>query len=351
MTKPSAAKVALASGGALLAAAAFVPVPFVVTGPGPVFNTLGSVGGTPVIAVSGHKKYPTAGSLNITTVSERGGTTGGVFVGEGLLALLSSQKTVQPREALFPPGESGQDASVRQAADFSSSQSDAIGAALQELGIPAVKSVAIARVLPQGPSDGKLQAGDLIVAADSEKVSEPEQLSKIVVALPVGATVGLSISRAASDGRRVAKEVQVATGSNQGRTYLGVELATLHAAPFQLDLKLPDVGGPSGGSMFALGIIDTLTPGYLNGGKSVAGTGTIAPDGTIGPIGGIEHKLIGARQAGAELFLAPRSNCGSVAGRIPSGLAVAAVSTLHEARAALASWVAGGPVPQCPASP
>jgi PDZ domain-containing protein len=87
--------------------------------------------------------------------------------------------------------------------------------------------------------------------------------------------------------------------------------------------------------MFALGIIDRLTPGQLTGGKHIAGTGTIDPAGNVGPIGGIRHKLFGAANAGATIFLAPESNCDEVIGHVPSGLVVVKVKTLSEAKTSL----------------
>jgi PDZ domain-containing protein len=100
--------------------------------------------------------------------------------------------------------------------------------------------------------------------------------------------------------------------------------------------------------MLSLGIIDKLTPGELNGGKFVAGTGTITPDGIVGPIGGIEQKMTGARRAGATLFLAPADNCADVLrGGIPDGLTVARIATLAEAVSAVESYVAGKPVTPC----
>jgi PDZ domain-containing protein len=87
--------------------------------------------------------------------------------------------------------------------------------------------------------------------------------------------------------------------------------------------------------MFALGIIDTLTPGELNGGEQFAGTGTITGSGDVGPIGGIRQKLWGAKDAGAEWFLAPEANCDEVVGHVPDGLRVFSVETLDDALAVL----------------
>ena len=102
--------------------------------------------------------------------------------------------------------------------------------------------------------------------------------------------------------------------------YMGIIVGVAYEAPFDIEFGDSNVGGPSAGMMFSLAIIDMLTEGQLNGGKHVAGTGTIDPEGNVGPIGGIQQKLVGARDAGAELMLAPQDNCADVVGNIPGGL-------------------------------
>jgi len=100
--------------------------------------------------------------------------------------------------------------------------------------------------------------------------------------------------------------------------------------------------------MFALGIIDTLSEGELNGGKDIAGTGTIDAAGTVGPIGGIRQKLYGAAGAGADYFLAPARNCNEVVGHVPSGLRVFSVGTLDEALTVLSTLRDGGDLDALP---
>ena len=93
------------------------------------------------------------------------------------------------------------------------------------------------------------------------------------------------------------------------KPYLGISVGKLYSAEFDINFTLSDVGGPSAGLMFATGIVDKLTPADLTGGNHIAGTGTITPEGEVGPIGGIRQKLAGARSAGAELFLMPEQHC------------------------------------------
>ncbi len=121
----------------------------------------------------------------------------------------------------------------------------------------------------------------------------------------------------------------------EGQTLLGVLIDPKYTFPIQVDIKIENIGGPSAGMMFSLGIIDKLTPGPMTGGKKIAGTGTIDSSGQVGPIGGIQQKLVGARDAGAAWFLAPADNCREVVGQVPEGLRVVKVSTLREARVAV----------------
>ena len=123
---------------------------------------------------------------------------------------------------------------------------------------------------------------------------------------------------------------------------LGVGVSVDYEFPFDVELRLDRVGGPSAGMMFALGIIDKTTPGELNGGLDVAGTGTITASGTVGGIGGIRQKMYGALDAGADVFLAPEANCGEVVGHVPDGLDVYAVDTLEQAVTTLETVGGGG---------
>jgi PDZ domain-containing protein len=118
------------------------------------------------------------------------------------------------------------------------------------------------------------------------------------------------------------------------RNYPNGGYEKIKAADILIDVE--NTGGPSGGMIFTLAVIELLTKENLLNGRSVAGTGTIAKDGKIGAIGGIEEKLVAAKRAGVDLFLAPKENCSELSS-IPEGITVAAVGTLDEAVAALSS--------------
>jgi PDZ domain-containing protein len=106
--------------------------------------------------------------------------------------------------------------------------------------------------------------------------------------------------------------------------------------PSLITLDVRKTGGPSGGMIFTLGVIEELTPDDLLMGRKVAGTGTIDPSGAVGPIGGIDEKLIAAKRIGVTIFLAPRANCRDITS-VPEGLTIYAIGTIDDAIKALSA--------------
>ncbi|WEV53394.1 S16 family serine protease [Bifidobacterium sp. ESL0704] len=125
------------------------------------------------------------------------------------------------------------------------------------------------------------------------------------------------------------------TGSQDSATAAALAFAKQHgiagASHAKVEMHVDDIGGPSAGMMYALGVIDKLTSVDETGGKTIAGTGTIDKQGKVGKIGGIQLKMLGAKRDGATYFLAPASNCDEVVGHVPHGLRDVRVSTLDEA--------------------
>ena len=143
------------------------------------------------------------------------------------------------------------------------------------------------------------------------------------------------------------EQVRLVTADAAGEPEIGVELVETYVFPFSVAISVGDIGGPSAGLMFALGIIDKLTPANLTGGRFIAGTGEIEANGTVDPIGGIQQKMAGARAAGATIFLTPATNCPNTAGAVPAGMRLIKVSSLTGAIADLNALKAGRPVPSC----
>lgn len=330
----------------------FIPVPYVMTSPGPVFNTIGEIKNVELISISGTQTYPTEGELNMTTVSEFGGPQQGLDMFQAIWGWISPDRRVVPREAVYPEDETEQENTARNVEAFSTSQSYAIAAAMRYLKQPVNEKVIVTSVGLDTPAQDKLRAGDEILSVNGVVMTTPEQVVKAVRSKPIGTELTFSVVR--SD----AKLDVVVTSSNRqddaataedesAIPYIGIGIDISYSADYEIDFGVTGVGGPSAGTMFAIGIIDKLTPGALTQGKVIAGTGTIDPDGNVGDIGGIQQKLIGARDAGAVLFLAPQGNCDDVVGHIPDGLTVASVATLADAIKAIESFNSGAAVNSC----
>ena len=316
---------------------ALIPVPYAVFGPGPVINTLGEVDGHSLISVTGTKSYPTEGTLDMTTVRVYGGPGSRVSLVTALRAWLSGSRAVLPEEAVFPPGQTQQQSLEQDRLLMLSSQESATAAALGALNVPVPTTLNIAGISPEVPASKVLKPKDVLVKVGDTPIRDLTQLRAVLQRTEAGEDVRLTVRRGGQD----VDVVTATTRGADGQTLLGVFLDPKFQFPFTVKIDIPDVSGPSAGMVFALGIIDTLTPGDLTGGKRIAGTGTIDADGTVGPIGGIQQKLVGARRAGADYFIAPSVNCDEVRGHVPDGLQVVKVSTLTDARRAMEAIATG----------
>ncbi|MYS19121.1 PDZ domain-containing protein [Streptomyces sp. SID4948] len=339
---------------ALLCVALLAPSPYSEMSPGPTVNTLGDYGGDMVINITGHQTYPTSGNLNMTTVRVTGADYSMNLV-EGVLGWLRHDDKVVEHDTLYPQGQTAQQADQENAEEFSQSQDSAKVAALQELKIPVPSEVIVSAVVKGGAAEGTLHAGDVIKAVDGTPITKADQVATAVTKHKPGQPVTFTVVRAADAKKKQAatQDVKVVTRTSADdgpkRAVVGIQAGVEHLFPFDIDIKLADVGGPSAGMMFALGIVDKLTPGDLTGGKFVAGTGTIDDNGNVGPIGGIGLKTIGARDKGARYFLTPADNCEEAAKDIPGGLTLVKVKTLNDAMAALKNIKAGNDkaLPSC----
>ncbi|MDY0909319.1 YlbL family protein [Microbacterium sp. CFBP9034] len=316
----------------------FLPTSYVIQRPGPVYNTLGTATSAegdqvPLISVEGAETFPTEGALDLLTVQVVGNRERTPSWFELALAWFDPSKAVLPIEAVFPEGTTTEERNTESAAMMVDSQQEATAAALTELGYDVGAQIAVHSILEGSAAEGVLQDDDIVLEANGTPLADVEALRKIVNA-GEGAPVELLIER---DGEEQTVSITPKETEVDGETLwlLGVNLMADYEFPIDVTIQLNNVGGPSAGMMFALGIIDTLTPGELNGGDQVAGTGTITGLGEVGPIGGIRQKLWGAKDAGAEWFLSPEANCDEVVGHVPDGLRVFSVATLDDALAAL----------------
>lgn len=326
---------------------ALLNVPYVVLSPGPTENTLGAVDGKPVITVSGHQTYATSGSLRLVTVEYQGGPHNRIDLLTALRGWIDPTSAVVPEATIFPPDQSAKQVEERNAAEMTGSQDNATAAALTELKIPFTADVVAAGVEKGLPAAGRIQVGDQLVTVDGKKVESADAVTEKVQSHRPGDSVVLTVLR---DGKQVEVPLKTVV-SPAGKAMVGVQLGVKkYHFPFSVKINVGDVGGPSAGLMFSLGILDKLSPGDLTGGRSIAGTGTITADGEVGPIGGIAQKMVGARDAGATVFLTPADNCAEAAKAVPEGLRLVKVRTLHEAVQAIDAIRSGkGAVPSCAA--
>ncbi|MEU9895569.1 PDZ domain-containing protein [Streptomyces phaeochromogenes] len=331
---------------ALLCAGVFINVPYSEMSPGPTVNTLGEHDGEPVLQISGRKTYATTGHLNMTTVRVTSADYKMNLV-EAVYGWLAHDNKVVPHDTLYPNGKTEEQSTQENAEEFSQSQESAKVAALKELKIPVKSWVIVSTVVKDTPAEGRLHAGDVIKAVDGTTVNAPDDVAKLVTKHKPGEKVVFTVVPA-KDQAAAEKENKTATrteeitittaksaDAGEQRAIVGISAGTDHTLPFAIDIKLADVGGPSAGLMFALGIVDKLTPGNLTGGKFVAGTGTITDEGKVGPIGGIEMKTVGARDKGAQYFLTPKDNCAAASRDVPEGLTLVKVDTIDDAMSAL----------------
>lgn len=326
----------------LFALALTLPVPYVILTPGPTYNTLGTdSAGHPIIRITGIKTHHTVGHLNMTTV---GVNANPVNAFAAIKGWLQSDQVVVPRSAVFPPGQTVRQTNQQNTAEFLDSQDNAITAAVCQLGYP--KRFGVVGVLSDGAAHAVLRPSDVIQRLDGKRANTPQLLTGMLAKLSPGTKVTLRIVRAGTP-----KTVSVKLGPPEPHKTggsLGITVGQICAAPFTVNLGLANqIGGPSAGLMFALGIIDKVGKENLTGGRFIAGTGTIDSAGNVGPIGGIALKMIAARNKGATIFLAPSGNCSDVVHATPPGLRVVKVSTLHQAVQDLLRTEKGQPVPSC----
>jgi PDZ domain-containing protein len=345
---------------ALLCAGVFITVPYSEMSPGPTVNTLGDHGGEPVLQISGRKTYATSGHLNMTTVRVTSADYRMNLV-EAVYGWLAHDNKVVPHDTLYPDGKTEEQSTQENAEEFSQSQESAKVAALKELDVPVQSWVIVSTVVKDSPAEGRLHAGDVIKAVDGTTVKEPDDVAELVTKHKPGEDVVFTIvpakeqaaaekeNRTATKTEDVTITTKTSDDAGEKRAIVGISAGTDHTFPFTIDIKLADVGGPSAGLMFALGIYDKLTPGSLTGGKFVAGTGTIDDAGKVGPIGGIEMKTVGARSKGAQYFLTPADNCAAAASDAPDGLTLVKVKTIDDALGALKDLRSGdtADLPKC----
>ena len=290
------------------------------------------------------KAQPGQGQLRMVTVSEAGGPGNRLNFAQLVGAYFDPHSKITDYESVYPAGTTQDKVSDAQSTMMRNSQTTSQVAALEYLGWDVPATVTIAGTTEGSNAEGIVQEGDILLAIttpdgtrhDITRASTPFTLMRTV---PAGSLMTVTVER---DG--VTQDLSfdsIAVSATEPGSKLGIYLTVDPSLPVDISFNLEGVGGPSAGMMFSLGIIDRLTPGDMTGGNAIAGTGTMSFDGQVGAIGGIQQKLWGAHDDGAQWFLAPAENCSEVVGHVPDGLNVVKVSNLSEAATAVATIAEG----------
>jgi len=310
---------------------ALLPTPYLIERPGPTYDVLGELAGEPIIKVIDEPSYDSAGRLDVLTVSIIGRPDRTPNWLEIAIAWLDGSQKVVPVEVLYPPGKTSDQVRAESSAMMEVSQQDAVAAALNYLGYQTPRQIYIAEVTAGAAASGKLVAADFVLSVNGVPLADIDELRAKVSAWDESAPLTIEVNR---DGRIFSEDISPIK-DQEGNYRLGVLVGYKYDFPIAIEVQLGEVGGPSGGMMFALGILDRLTPEDLTGGLHIAGSGTIQDNGQVGPIGGVVQKLYGAKRAGATVFLASAGNCSEIVGNEPAGLTVVKIETLRDAVAAL----------------
>jgi PDZ domain-containing protein len=248
--------------------------------------------------------------------------------------------TLVNHEDVTPPGISDQQRIQEDKRAMQVSQQIASAVALRALGYKVgikLDGVPVVEVGSNTDADGKVQVGDIILAVDGKRVYTTPQLRAAVGKHEIGDPLHLRIRR---DGKVAEVDVKATRDKDTGRPIIGIiadpNPALAIRLPFKIGFNLRNVGGPSAGLAFALQILEERGRD-VDHGYRVAATGVIGPDGSVGPIGGVKQKTIGARKAHVDVFLVPAGDNYREARKYAHGLRIIPVKTFQQALRALAT--------------
>jgi PDZ domain-containing protein len=303
-----------------------IPTPYQVLLPGPVTDVQRLIQPYP---------KPIKGTLYLTTIYSDPAS-----VGEWLYAKLTPDAGIVPREQARPPDLNEREYQKVLTQMMDESKVAAKVVALREAGYDVKitgQGAQVQDIQDSSKAKGILQAQDVIVALDSERVATSTDLIAMVQGHKAGETVQMTVQRA---DKELTLAVPLGESPDEpGRARVGIVVLThlyQYDLPKEVNLQTRDIGGNSAGLMFALGIYNAVAPTDITGGHKIAGTGTISTDGRVGAIGGAKYKVRAAEKAGAELFLSPPDNF-QEASAAAKHVRVVAAPTFKDALATLAA--------------
>ncbi|MBP2240013.1 PDZ domain-containing protein [Cytobacillus eiseniae] len=275
----------------------FIYLPYYVSKPGMAKEL------EPIIEVE--NGYDEEGSFMLTTVR-----MGRANIYSYAIAKFSKYQELFPLDAIRRDDETDKEYNVRQLHLMDSSKLSAIEIAYKKAGITVnyeYNGVFVLNVLKSMPAEGKLEPGDRIFEVDGNKFDSSEQFISYVSGKKEGEELNFSIER---NLKSMTVQIPVKKLPETGKVGIGISLVDdkeIQVEP-KVTIDSADIGGPSAGLMFSLEIYNQLVEEDLTKGYQIAGTGTINTEGKVGPIGGIEQKIVAADKAGAAVFFAPNEN-------------------------------------------
>lgn len=305
----------------------FMQLPLYSLQPGPARDV------TRLVSVRGERTYPTEGALLLTTVAV---SSHPISLFERVAAAFDPATQLVERSAIIGPGLTDQEQDQLNMADMLQSKYAAAIVALDALGreVSRIPGVRIVYVFEKSPSFGKLRAGDVVVRVDGAAVPDAQSMSERIRAHKPGETVRIAVARPDGEREFVVRTKQSVDERGRARPIIGVSLAPAYRFPVNIQIDTQDIGGPSGGLVFALSIVEVLGEEDLTRGHVVAATGTIDLMGNVGEIGGIEQKVRAAEHSGADVFLVPSGEAAAAA-KVARSIRVIGIGTFDEALSVL----------------
>lgn len=310
---------------AIVAALFTIPTPYQLLMPGPVVDVQRSI----------HPyNKPLKGALYITTVYSDPAS-----VGTWLYAAIAPDAGVVPRAETRPPniGEREYQRILGQMMDESkvAAKVVALRAAGYDVQITG-QGAQVQDIAETSRARGIVQSGDIVVAVDGREIATANDLVTLVQSRRPGDVVQMRVRRGEGD---LTLAVPLGESPDEpGRARAGLVIIThlfAYELPKEVDVETREIGGPSAGLMFALGVYNAVTPGDLVQGRTIAGTGSITTDGQIGAIGGVEYKIRAAESARVSIFLVPRANYDDARRAAHSKMQIVPVDTFNDALVAL----------------
>lgn len=309
------------------------PLAYVTYRPGPTLDILGARDGQEIVEVTGEKAYRDAGELRLTTIYVDQPQED-VTLDELMRAWLDPSEAVYPYDSVYAPDETDESSDVESAVQMVSSQDAAVATALTELGYEVQPEIEVLYVGKDLPADGLLKIRDIVLSVGGAEITSTQDVVDAVDKATAGRPVTFVVRR---KGREV--PVRVTPDEVDGDKQIGIQLGPGFTFPFEVSVDIGDnIGGPSAGLVFSLAIYDTLTPGSLTGGAVVSGSGTIDANGRTGAIGGVQQKIAGAQDAGAELFMVAAANCPETLDLDTGDMRLVRAETMHDAVEAITAW-------------